>query len=542
MKVSNFGVNLSSAYVNSRETKLRITQKDEKNEAGIVKRHKDDDVTRGIKAVSNDSNFLSNKIAFEKDVVAKSLSEVVKFKQNYAKSEKVYIEHTREAEIKFGGDERATGRHQLELNLEHKDKDAVAVEMIGRVQTEDGREIDFDIGLNLSREFVHKHNFDIDIKDPLVINFDRPSVELSDEKFEFDIDADGEIDQISSLKSGSGFLALDKNGDGTINDGKELFGTQGGNGFEELRVYDKDGNGWIDENDSVFESLRVWKKTPTEDKLVALGEAGVGAIYLGYADSPYMLQSTYDGKVNGAIKQTGMFIKESGDVGTVQNVDMVTDQKEVNVIDSLRDSLMPSPKDLVDFSDSLMNATSDVVSEVGGREKITTTRAYELEEIDTSSKVTIKDGKTTAEANASYTKHEEVSARVEEREVVVADKDILEASEKLEKMGKDVSKMMEDKEPKESVIDNMTKDDEAQKLFDTEKNSKISEIKTKTKELEGDISSLEGMKTGESMSDNYIDIQIAKANREIQDLKNEQQAIESQKLVSSANKMIYRPF
>lgn len=51
------------------------------------------------------------------------------------------------------------------------------------------------------------------------------------------------------VRPGGVFLALDKNGDSVINDGKELFGAATGQGFKELAIYDSDKNYWIDEND-----------------------------------------------------------------------------------------------------------------------------------------------------------------------------------------------------------------------------------------------------------------------------------------------------
>ena len=59
-----------------------------------------------------------------------------------------------------------------------------------------------------------------------MINLNTDAANVTDQKFYFDLDADGELDEISTLASGSGFLALDKNGDGIINDGSELFGTK----------------------------------------------------------------------------------------------------------------------------------------------------------------------------------------------------------------------------------------------------------------------------------------------------------------------------
>ena len=67
--------------------------------------------------------------------------------------------------------------------------------------------------------------------------------------FSFDLDSDGVKEDIPMIRPGSGFLALDLNKDGIINNGNELFGPHTGDGFVELSSYDKDTNNWIDEND-----------------------------------------------------------------------------------------------------------------------------------------------------------------------------------------------------------------------------------------------------------------------------------------------------
>ena len=62
---------------------------------------------------------------------------------------------------------------------------------------------------------------------------------------------------------------MDRNGDGKINDGSELFGTKSGDGFKDLASYDADGNGWIDENDAIFSQLKIWTKDEDgKDKLI----------------------------------------------------------------------------------------------------------------------------------------------------------------------------------------------------------------------------------------------------------------------------------
>lgn len=198
----------------------------------------------------------------------------------------------------------------------------------GVVQTQDGRSIGFNIEVSMSREFTTEFNIletENYIKtDPLMINLDTNIGSVSDQKFYFDLDTDGKEEQISFAGQGSGLLALDKNGDGTINDGSELFGTKSGDGFKDLAGYDNDGNGWIDENDSVFSRLKVWTKDAEgNDYLINLKEADVGAIYLGNADTQFSLKND-ENKLNAEIKKTGIYLRESsGAVGTLNHVDMV---------------------------------------------------------------------------------------------------------------------------------------------------------------------------------------------------------------------------
>ncbi len=199
----------------------------------------------------------------------------------------------------------------------------------GTVVTKDGRQIEFDIEVKMSRTFAEFTNTSVDFgaamyKDPLVINLDCDACDVKNQKFLFDLDCDGTKESISMLGKGSGFLALDKNGDGIINDGSELFGTKSGDGFSDLRAYDSDGNGWIDEADEIFDKLRVWTVDETgKETLVALGKAGVGAIYLGASDTEFSINDRQN--VNQAmVRKTGMFLYENGNVGTVQQIDLAT--------------------------------------------------------------------------------------------------------------------------------------------------------------------------------------------------------------------------
>ena len=198
----------------------------------------------------------------------------------------------------------------------------------GQIQTTDGKKILIDLELNMSREFVSHNSIDIRagaaiMKDPLVINFNGTAAQLTEEKFSFDIDADGTADQISFVGPDSGFLALDKNEDGLINNGSELFGALSGNGFSDLAQYDEDNNLFIDENDSIYNKLRIWSQDQQgNQQLIALGAANIGAIYLTHNSTPFDINNA-DNEQLGKIKSSGIYLTEDGSVGTVQQLDLV---------------------------------------------------------------------------------------------------------------------------------------------------------------------------------------------------------------------------
>lgn len=214
-----------------------------------------------------------------------------------------------------------------------EESESASFSTTGTVKTSDGREISFHVNVGMSREFQEYYKEDLELAsfkfcDPLVINLDTDMAQLEDQTFYFDIDGDGEQDEIAQLKSGSGYLALDRNGDGVIGDGKELFGTESGNGFADLAKYDEDGNGWIDENDAVWSKLKIWSKDENgKDVLYCLEEKGVGAICLQNVSTNFT-QKGAEGQTLGAIRNTGVFLYENGNVGTVQHVDVAKYEKQ----------------------------------------------------------------------------------------------------------------------------------------------------------------------------------------------------------------------
>lgn len=198
----------------------------------------------------------------------------------------------------------------------------------GVVKTADGREIDMNLNMSMERSYKatreYTETMEYTFTDPLVLHFDGHSSELSEENYDFDLNMDGEADSLKFVEGVSAFLALDRNNDGAINDGSELFGAKSGNGFADLAAYDDDGNGYIDEADAIFSELKLWSKaTDGSDILESLTDRGVGAIYLGSSETPFDIKDKQN-EMQGRVVASGFFLKESGEVGTVQQIDMVS--------------------------------------------------------------------------------------------------------------------------------------------------------------------------------------------------------------------------
>lgn len=102
----------------------------------------------------------------------------------------------------------------------------------------------------------------IEGSDPLIIDLDGDGVEtlgLWDESIYFDVDGDLFAERTGWLKGDDGFLVLDANGNGRIDDVSEMFGGVGVSGFEELATLDSDGDGKITMADALWSELQVWQ-------------------------------------------------------------------------------------------------------------------------------------------------------------------------------------------------------------------------------------------------------------------------------------------
>lgn len=204
----------------------------------------------------------------------------------------------------------------------------LSVSAQGIVRTADGRELRIELGIELQRSFVETTTLTVSggseaprRKDPLVINLSGRSAEIDGARIEFDLDADGVAEKIPNVTAASGFLALDRNANGHIDNGSELFGARSGSGFSELAQLDDDGNGWIDEADRAYAALQVWRRDAQgQDRTQSLAEAGVGAINVGSAIGRFEYRDA-EQKPLAELRATGLYLSESGQAGSVQQLD-----------------------------------------------------------------------------------------------------------------------------------------------------------------------------------------------------------------------------
>ena len=135
------------------------------------------------------------------------------------------------------------------------------------------------------------------VYDPLTLDLDGDGIEAIASNGHkgalFDHDKDGIRTATGWISKDDGLLIYDRNGDGVVNDGSELFGDntllkngeRAANGYQALAELDDNGDGKVDTADSAFAHLRVWRDLnqdgiSQEGELLTLEEAKVKALNL----------------------------------------------------------------------------------------------------------------------------------------------------------------------------------------------------------------------------------------------------------------------
>ncbi|NAS95342.1 HlyJ hemolysin-like protein [Pseudomonas syringae pv. actinidifoliorum] len=134
---------------------------------------------------------------------------------------------------------------------------------------------------------------------PIILDLDGDGIEtLAVGASHFDLDNDGLSERAGWVSPDDGLLVHDRNGDGLISNGSELFGnhsllsdgTTARNGYQALAEYDNNGDGMIDAKDTAYTALQVWRDVNGNGisdggELQSLAAAGVVSISTGYTES-----------------------------------------------------------------------------------------------------------------------------------------------------------------------------------------------------------------------------------------------------------------
>ncbi len=174
-----------------------------------------------------------------------------------------------------------------------------------------------------------------DFVTPIILDLDGDGVETIgvNAGAYFDHDGNGFAESTGWVGADDGLLVWDRNGDGRINDGKELFGNEtilangskAPNGYAALGELDTNADGKVDVNDAAFASLKVWKDLDGDGysaigELFALTDVGVQSINTGATGS------TYTDPNGNQHKLTGSFTRTDGTTGASADVWFQTDK------------------------------------------------------------------------------------------------------------------------------------------------------------------------------------------------------------------------
>lgn len=176
--------------------------------------------------------------------------------------------------------------------------------------TEEGR-----VGISLEELGVKK-------VDPLVLDLSGEGINLTDagKGALFDVTADGKLDSTAWVRGNTAMLVYDRNGNGVIDNGSELFGDQNGaaHGFAELAKYDSNNDKKIDILDPIFKALKLYRDLNGDGKiekqeLQTLPELGIKALNLDF------MRTSAD--INGnSLILNGSFEREDGSTGQLADV------------------------------------------------------------------------------------------------------------------------------------------------------------------------------------------------------------------------------
>ena len=163
--------------------------------------------------------------------------------------------------------------------------------------------------------------------DPLIFDLDGDGIKttsLDQSRAYFDLDSNGFAERTAWVDASDGLLVLDRNNNGQITSGQELFGDQtllangrrADSGFEALREFDSNRDGRIDAKDEVYSKLKIWRDLNGDgisqaEELKGLSDYNIASISLSSTSS------NASDAMNNIQRRVGSFIKTDGSGGVI---------------------------------------------------------------------------------------------------------------------------------------------------------------------------------------------------------------------------------
>ncbi|MDK8264857.1 calcium-binding protein [Pseudomonas oryzihabitans] len=193
-------------------------------------------------------------------------------------------------------------------------------------------------------------------RSPIILDLDGDGVETIGKHMYFDNDANGFAERSGWVGKDDGLLVWDRNGNGRIDNGSELFGNstdlpdgkKSANGFIALQSLDSNSDGVISKDDQIFQSLRVWRDANSdgvvqEGELLELDTLGIASIRTGYIE-PGKLDA--NGDVPPAVvdengnehRQVGAYVRSDGSTGAAVDVWFTVDGHDTKALSHMEES------------------------------------------------------------------------------------------------------------------------------------------------------------------------------------------------------------
>ncbi len=181
-------------------------------------------------------------------------------------------------------------------------------------------------------------------RDPLAIDLDGDGIETVSAEFGIRFDHDGDGIKFGSgwVAGDDGLLVLDRNANGLIDSGAELFGidTVLGNGqkatdgFQALAELDSNSDGVIDAGDAAFQDLKVWRDVNQDgvsqaSELFSLAEIGIRSFNL---TKTVVTENLGDGN---QVLATGVYTRDDGSMASFVNLDLEEDRFNSEFVESI---------------------------------------------------------------------------------------------------------------------------------------------------------------------------------------------------------------